>query len=206
MTEFGNWVLVSIGTIIISVVTHFFKDMIDYGKRWKTKKEQFDDLIAKAHTFINDEDSQDAQRAHLENSIFSKFGWPMPIEAVTFLMSKENFPSNIEKFHKARRSIIFRESKFKTTQGKLSKLLANPTYSYIRAYEIIGMSITLIWGLTSICLLLINIGFNYPTPLLTAIWAITTPVFVFLIYIIGMTLSDMRRDRSLLELNNNYNN
>ncbi|KPQ24582.1 MAG: hypothetical protein HLUCCA13_08685 [Halomonas sp. HL-48] len=203
MIDLGNWVLVSIGAIIVSVVTHFCKDMIDYGKRWRTKKDQFDDLISKMHKFINDVEMNGVQRAHLENSIFSKFGWPLPIEAVIFLIKKENFPSNIENFHKARRSIVFKNDEFKSTQGRLSKLVSNPTYGYIRTYEIIGMTLTLTWCFASGLLLITNIGLNFPTPILKAIWAISTPLFVFLIYILGVALSDMRRDRSLLDLNKN---
>lgn len=175
--------------------------MFDHEKRWKTKKEQFDDLISKTNNYINDQSTQGIERAHLENSIFSKFGWSMPVEAVTFLINKNCFPFHIETFHKSRRSMAFKNGGFESTQGRLGKLLASPTDSYINAYERIGISLTFGWAAFSAFLLVANIGLNYQTITTTAIWAITSPLVFFVIYILGATLADMRRDRALLSLN-----
>lgn len=164
----------------------------------ETTKEQFDELILKTYNFIIDKNKNDIQRAHLENS---KLGWPMALEAVNFLFLKKNFPSNIEKFHKARRDIAFKDEKIYSTQGKLIKLIASPTKMYIKAYETIGIIITLMWGIASGALLISNVGFSLITPVLTAAWAITTPLFIFIKYILGSTLGNMRRNNSLIELN-----
>lgn len=201
MNELISGLAASLTTIFIGVITHHLKQRISYGERWKKKKEQFDDIILKARELSNKEDYNCAERAYLENSIFSKFGWPMPAEAVTFLILKKNFPYNLETFHKSRRDIEFIDGKFKSKLKGFSKSLTEPKESHIKAYERIGLTLIKTWGLFATVLAILNIGFRYNTNDITAAFLTATPLVIFIVYLLGSTLGDMRRNKVLLDLN-----
>lgn len=195
----------SLATVLISTITHHLKQRISYGVRWKNKKEQFDDIITKAHDFKNKNDTNCTERAHLENSIFSKFGWPMPAEAVTFLLDKKDFPYNLEAFHKSRRDLEFSNGEFRSKISGLGRIFASPKESHIKAVVRIGVTLTVSWGAGAIILVVLNLGLRYPTPIITAAFATATPLVLFLIYLLDSSTTDMRRNKNLLDLNNNIN-
>ncbi|WGI23641.1 hypothetical protein QEN58_09755 [Halomonas alkaliantarctica] len=195
----------SLATIFISAITHHLKQRISYGERWKKKKEQFDDIILKARELTKQHDINCAERAYLENSIFSKFGWPMPAEAVTYLLTKKDFPYNLEMFHKSRRDIEFSEGKFRSKVSGLGEIFASPKESHIKAVVRIALTLNFSWGLTAIALVIINLGFQYPTPTITAAFATFTPLALFALYLLGTSTNDMRRNKRLLDLNNSAN-
>ena len=202
MNALVSGIAASLSTVLISTLTHHLKQRISYGVRWKNKKEQFDDIITKAHNLKEKIGQNSTERAHLENSIFSKFGWPMPAEAATFLLGKKDFPYNLESFHKSRRDIEFSNGAFRSKVSGLGKIFASPKESYIKVVVRMGVTLTLSWGAVAIILVIVNLGFRHPTPLITPAFAIATPLVVFLIYLLGSSTTDMRRNKALLDLNN----
>lgn len=205
MSEIINGLATSLTTISIGAIMIHLKQRISYGERWRKKKEQFDDIILKARELTDKKDLNCSERAYLENSIFSKFGWPMPAEAVTFLISKKNFPYNLEIFHKSRRDIEFREGRFQSKIKGLGKAFASPNESHIKSVVNISLTLMFTWGFSAITLVIINLRLHYPTPTITAAFATFTPLVLFSLYLLVTSINDMRRNKTLLDLNNDTN-
>ncbi|KIN12839.1 hypothetical protein KV699_12290 [Vreelandella titanicae] len=199
MTVIINFILGGIGTIAIAAATFWVKNMLTPGFYSRIKREEFENIINKYRIYKNNQNCA-SDRALFENSIFAKFGWPMPIKAVALIIEREKSAINLENLHKSRLNIKFENNKFESKRSKPLSILMSPTKRCIDFYSYLGMTTAVIAALMIWCLMITAIFLKEEYQNIQNLFNYLSCFFVITVIIIAKIQSTLIREQSLIEL------